>query len=1461
MINIAKCLICLLLVALFSFILCKINARKTHRVRQLFLPLVMGILGAAGAFAVYRKISFAQLITNLSDFFSGTEIAVANIALLLALTVCKAILSPINAAVVKDKKLLEFCSTGFYEYSEDYSEWFLKKKWTNFRSFMRAVTVGMTIACGIFLGITWITKGDFRIFAFPAAALAVICEIYNYVNGSTKEEFEYSFFGMEADSRRISSYFKLREIYEKLLPEPLLTAHTGMEYMGRKSSIDLLKKLKSSEDTIDILTSHYFLVDDRYKTADPDCVTSTAKMMHGQSVIFFNPFYRDMSVYITLPIINTMLQGKKVLIITGRHSNSNDVKEWISEVIGNYSHMRSLWRVCELNTDSPECEIGIMSFPMLYNNIILAANKDFLGDTGFVLLIEPSVILNTGQVALSIIAREIQHNNTPPVFCVLDRQVDGLIDTLSHLLRTELTEVTAAPLPRCIYSGVSWDADGDFKRNLLFDKQSRYLGNGVELAAIAVKNQIPKVTWFSETKAPVRDIKWLAGQYYPSICKYMNQPVQQEVLYDKIKFVSNLWCTPNESESFIIAEDEFCNVFGAMRTYLSRGTKQSFINILSQNYLLRDYMRCNKQMFISNPNVIPSIVPDYAKTERNTIIKLLLSMTYRAVSDAEVLEEFSLVGIETNDSLDILTRMLEKYTFADQSVLNVHTVRTQSDEKTTISTLEYTISNDLFATYFSDTLRNAYFVIEDEQTDSEYIDAKLFSHITQKILPGQFITYDGKYYLVKHISPQSGVVLRRASDLYDGRKYYRQLRRYHLTFPEDDCISSRRTVMDIEIAYLSADIEVKTEGYLEMSDDHNLRTAKLIDYHDDPVSESFTRRYHNKTVLRVKYPESDDKLRFTLCMLFSEIFKSIFPDGWQYLAVVSDRPDDIEGYLNYMVYPLEGECGSDYIYFIEDSDIDLGLLEAIERNLNRFTEIVADFLEWHTEKMHEPLSSDPAPVSVQIQIEQKKKKRNLFSRMADRIRRLFGGKTEETVTFTQTPTNSPEPENAAKPADGQPTDSADSPSDPSVIQTAENPQTDSSTGDQVETAAPAEGGDYSLDSAEEAQPALPELSDDSDTAADYSLDAATESTQSEPQSEDAPDHSKPWSPDDGTETDGDSDPDIVDIDGTDIFDTAGLSESDQYLEDQFRILGLTEISKTRYQLDCFLKFGFDEIDSRLHIDELYKYLRVRGWCNNYLTKARQFDLYLNSKPDLDAVNHCDFCGMPLTGVSYEQLNDGRIRCNDCSASAISTIEEYRELFYQIIEMMEAFFNIKYKIPIKAVMLDAREVAKRSGVLFTPSTGVAPRSLGFAQKKHGEYSIVIENGSPRLAAIDTIVHEMTHIWQFMNWNDNQVSDIFKMNNPTCTAKASDIVYEGMAMWASIQYLYLMGETYYATVQEELADSRTDIYGIGFRLYKEQYPLIKDASLLKYSPFYSFPPLEPAKVTAAVRRDCTDPKCTC
>ena len=56
----------------------------------------------------------------------------------------------------------------------------------------------------------------------------------------------------------------------------------------------------------------------------------------------------------------------------------------------------------------------------------------------------------------------------------------------------------------------------------------------------------------------------------------------------------------------------------------------------------------------------------------------------------------------------------------------------------------------------------------------------------------------------------------------------------------------------------------------------------------------------------------------------------------------------------------------DAIVFVEDSDIDLGLLTAVERNIERFFEWMADFLNWHLGMVEAPVDEAIAKLEESI---------------------------------------------------------------------------------------------------------------------------------------------------------------------------------------------------------------------------------------------------------------------------------------------------------------------------------------------------------------------------------------------------------------------------------------------------------------------------------------------------------------
>ena len=64
------------------------------------------------------------------------------------------------------------------------------------------------------------------------------------------------------------------------------------------------------------------------------------------------------------------------------------------------------------------------------------------------------------------------------------------------------------------------------------------------------------------------------------------------------------------------------------------------------------------------------------------------------------------------------------------------------------------------------------------------------------------------------------------------------------------------------------------------------------------------------------------------------------------------------------------------------------------------------------------------------------------------------------------------------------------------------------------------------------------------------------------------------------------------------------------------------------------------MSSHLKLSEVRDYLKRCGSRKNPLTRARKQELIDAREFDLQAVNTCDFCGLPLSEVSYERLNDG-----------------------------------------------------------------------------------------------------------------------------------------------------------------------------------------------------------------------------
>jgi hypothetical protein len=260
----------------------------------------------------------------------------------------------------------------------------------------------------------------------------------------------------------------------------------------------------------------------------------------------------------------------------------------------------------------------------------------------------------------------------------------------------------------------------------------------------------------------------------------------------------------------------------------------------------------------------------------------------------------------------------------------------------------------------------------------------------------------------------------------------------------------------------------------------------------------------------------------------------------------------------------------------------------------------------------------------------------------------------------------------------------------------------------------------------------------------------------------------------------------------------------------------------------------------LNIKDTLDFLAAHVYNKNALEQARiNSDIAARVEAEIDFdkpdAHFCDFCAVELSGGEYDVLADGRERCTQCSSSALKTVEQFTRLYENALRNMETFFSICINVAIKVRMADAKKIAKLCGLTFVPSPGYAGRVLAFAKKDSDGYTIYVENGSPKIAVVANIVHELTHIWQFINWDKGKVLSRYGIANEL-------LIYEGMAKWAEIQHLLFLNEVSYAKRQEIYTRQRSDAYGQGFIKYAEQYPLLYGPGYRKTSPFNKEFPLE-------------------
>ena len=1058
---------------LLAFLNSKANVKKENRNRQYAMPVV-AVLYSVILLIFSKQLSelFVNLFLKLADMFEKINLsAVAEFirnlytswgiyltlvlfntaALLLYIIIKRVITAILGRAKVKRNTSIGSIVELFYTYDEEDDRWYIKEHFGQARTFIKTAYYGgcfvsglaLLISCGLCMNNLVSTP------FYPVFAVIIIGEMAFYIDGLEKGQQKSNLTVQADNSHRIAMYPMLRKPLKALFGDKLSAEGTTVNNGGVSGGAieDILVGLERNGGHIGKNYSA-FIRRKMEKGLKPnvDYVRSGYDLATGKSLLFNTPFYDKLNPYVFYAMNRELLTGGKVLIVLGRHGTEEDLRQWTATGMKAVSNIPDLWKIEVLSGKKVNEEnlpdIGIISRSAVHDLDVHKNNLPFLRNVSFVVVVEPSKLVTTAQIGLNLLIKCCGKERSI-TFCSVDRNCDGLVDALSHILMTNITEVSATEYPHGMSSYMYWTADDDYLQHRILPGVSRFLGMGTELSMVALKNQVKKTVWYGGEAFPVLDAHWIAKQYYYDLLDYAQLPTNQET-FDNCFQASFNMCNERVSDySFICVEDDRNNLFETRRNFATIAEQQGFVNVISSEYMLREYMSDNTEIFTADPKAIPYITADYARTKRNSILSLCLLLCIDSVKEEMLLRQLKMLNIEAKDTVaemwkEICT-IFGSDTVTDKQgnpILSVENCdgKTLSFEKndTIIFRREYsvesgkfesvyTIENADFSRIILDDLQNASYIAEQESKDV-YIGTELKGHVYQKYMPGQFFTLNGKYYEMVSTASDNRILVRRASEHIGGRLSYRQVRNYTINHLEDSpSMGALKSVNNIDIHYQFADFSVDTPGYWKLRAYNDFDNGDLVKVNGVP-----TREYHHKQILKFdfsKYGDAfTDSIRMTLTNLLNEVFVTLFADNQSYISAVT--PGNYDAPLTYSLELAEDiENADKCIFIIEDSQLDIGLLIAVERNVNRIFQIISDYLTWNDEKIAESLRKPEAYIKEKIsdsfdvyaEDEKPEKKKCLFGRIGDWFKKVFKKKNKKDKDETNAPDAGSESEDGLTP--------------------------------------------------------------------------------------------------------------------------------------------------------------------------------------------------------------------------------------------------------------------------------------------------------------------------------------------------------------------------------------------------------------------------------------------------------------
>jgi hypothetical protein len=941
--------------------------RFKHRNHLVFLIASIGI----GSF-IYLGTWIASLISEDADYFFDSIYTVHLIpSLILASYFLYKIIYRIYFNAYSKK------STDIYEdhlptqYYEKKGVFYLSPYYSTLAKTFKYLTLIIIGLISIGIGILYLINDSFLNFPVTIETFIllplVLMELYTYFDGQLEDEVKKSSKKQDAPKERDTVWAELDNEYRGLWQQQLLCRYSVTNKYERQILNKTGKKDMLSESIAKSAAAN--------KSNDFLYSRILSPIMKGEDMIIESCLLHSFSDII-VPIINIMFTAsKRMMFICDNYRSVKQCEKWFEELDIKSNTANSNIVIDVLNYENTE-SIKIDSNVDIYiGTVDLALNsKAIFENIDVVFCLNVDKIISESALNLNLLASVLSSDRYDNVqYILFGNRVNGLKQTASQVfMRNDFGyQVVNSAIEKSLNADFWSTEKGWLQSAILSGFAAQYLGQLIPLALPAFKYDIHHVDIISSAQS-FSDQMLSLQIAQPLLKKYMAKDIVN--IDEAISFAENENFISLNDNSVVVVEDTSNNAALVLLNWLKYAKSNMFLNVVSSPYLLRDYIVANMDFFLSNVEAIGNILPVPKSNIKLSVYRLINQLCYGNVAEETLLREIKNqetdVKIDTfeNDQVRFVTEALQDLTkrafgtniFFTSYLTSQRISKEKSMESKRYYKLLDSIKNELPERLF----KNITFI--DSEQSAKVLKRIPVFELYQNYLEGQYISFNGKYYLIDKIDYDNGIV-ELAYSSNNASIRYRQCRQisnvvHHGISKELPAMKVRDSILKKNI--LCADIEINTDGYYEFNNSISFAPGGFGYKKVDSKKKGLLRKYKSTNVLAVNISsptiasmseQEKFKLSFTLSVLLNEMFETLFSNIKQYIIVRSVVSDDScfanfenEELIN-LYRPIVDSNTEDgiNIYITEDTELEKGITDTIVTNFdNIIMRLLFDYLYW-----------------------------------------------------------------------------------------------------------------------------------------------------------------------------------------------------------------------------------------------------------------------------------------------------------------------------------------------------------------------------------------------------------------------------------------------------------------------------------------------------------------------------------